>query len=64
MLAVACRHRVPVGAGRALRADELAARLPKKAWQRLPAGEGAKGQRWYDWAWTAISQPGPGCRHR
>jgi SRSO17 transposase len=63
VLAVACHHRVPAGAGRALRADELAARLPKKAWQRLPAGEGAKGLRWYDWAWTAISDPGPGCRH-
>ena len=54
MLAVACDHRVPAGAGRALRADELAARLPKQAWQRLSAGEGAKGQRWYDWAWAAI----------
>ena len=55
VLAVACHHRVPGRAGRALRADELAARLPEKAWQRLPAGEGAKGQRWYDWAWAAIS---------
>jgi SRSO17 transposase len=63
VLAVACHHRVPAGAGRALRADELAALLPKKAWQRQPAGEGAKGLRWYDWAWTAISDPGPGCRH-
>ena len=63
VLAVACHHRVPGRAGRALRADELAARLPGKAWQRLPAGEGAKGQRWYDWAWAAISDPGPGCRH-
>ena len=63
VLAVACHHRVPGRAGRALRADELAARLPEKAWQRLPAGEGAKGQRWYDWAWAAISDPRPGCRH-
>lgn len=46
-----------------MRADELAARLLGKTWQRLPAGEGANGQRWYDWAWTAISDPGPGYRH-
>jgi SRSO17 transposase len=50
VLAVACRHRVPAGAGLALRADELGARLPKRAWQQLPAGEGAKGKRYYDWA--------------
>ena len=31
VLAVACHHRVPAGAGRALRADELASRLPKRA---------------------------------
>jgi hypothetical protein len=27
------------------------------------ADDGAKGQRWYDWAWIAVSNPGPGCRH-
>jgi hypothetical protein len=52
VLAVACDHRVPAGAGRTIRADQLAARLPKKAWQRLSAGKGAKGHRWYDWAWV------------
>ena len=62
MLAVACDHRVPAGAGRTLRADQLAARLPGKAWQRLSAGAGAKGHRWYDWAWVTISNPGPGHR--
>src|SRR5215469_7150220 len=63
VLAVACRHRVPAGAGLALRADELAARLPKRAWQQLPAGEGAKGKRYYDWAWIMISDRRPGHRH-
>jgi len=63
VLAVACHHRVPAGAGRPLRADELAARLPKRAWQRLPAGQGTKGQRWYDWAWIAVADDGPGFRH-
>ena len=63
VLAVACRHRVPAGAGLALRADELAARLPKRAWQQLPAGEGAKGKRYYDWAWIMIGDRRPGHRH-
>ena len=63
VLAVSCDHRVPAGAGRATRADELAARLPRHAWQRLSAGAGAKGQRWYDWAWITIPGTGPGCQY-
>jgi len=63
VLAVACDHRVPAGAGRSLRADQLAARLPGKAWQRASAGAGAKGHRWYDWAWVTINHPGPGHRY-
>jgi SRSO17 transposase len=55
VLAVACDHRVPASAGRTVRADQLAARMPRRAWQRLSAGDGAKGHRWYDWAWIAIS---------
>ena len=62
MLAVSCDHRVPAGAGRTIRADKLAARLPRRAWQRLSAGKGAKGHRYYDWAWVTINHPGPGCR--
>ena len=63
VLAVARDHRVPAGAGRTVRADELAARLPRRAWQQLSAGDGAKGHRWYDWAWVTISNPGPGHRY-
>jgi len=63
VLAVACDHRVPAGAGHALRADQLAARLPRRAWQPLSAGVGAKGHRWYDWAWVTVSDPGPGYRY-
>src|SRR5215218_11434595 len=37
-----------------IRADELAASLPRKAWQRLSAGNGSKGPRIYDWAWISI----------
>jgi SRSO17 transposase len=63
VLAVACDHRIPAGAGRTLRADHLAARLPKRAWQQLSAGEGAKGQRWYDWAWVTITHTGSESRY-
>lgn len=46
------------------RADVLAHNLPKRAWQRLSAGVGAKGHRLYDWAQVDIdSLPGrPGDR--
>jgi SRSO17 transposase len=59
VLAVACDHQIPAGAGHAVRADQLAARLPASAWQRLSAGPGAKGHRWYDWAWVAVSDGAP-----
>ena len=62
VLAVARDHRVPAGAGHALRADALAARLPERAWQRLSAGKGAKGQRYYDWAWAEVSSEKAGYR--
>ena len=43
VLALSCDHRAPCVA--AARADTLAARLPRQAWQRLSAGDGAKGHR-------------------
>jgi SRSO17 transposase len=63
VLAVACSHRVSAGARHTIRAYQLATRLPKKAWQRLSAGDGAKGHRWYDWAWITVNDPGPGHWH-
>ena len=61
VLAVSRDHRVSAGAGPSARAGQLATRLPQRAWQQRSAGAGAKGQRWYDWAWVTISKPGPGC---
>jgi SRSO17 transposase len=61
VLAVA-GNRVVVTAAGPVRADALAARLPPRAWQRMSAGAGAKGQRWYDWAWITIEPGRPGCR--
>ena len=49
VLAVAKNHPVTVGTGKR-RAADLAAGLPARAWQRISAGPGAKGHRWYDWA--------------
>ncbi|WP_233527454.1 IS701 family transposase [Micromonospora craniellae] len=53
VLAVACSHHVPTGIG-VQRADQIAADLPKQAWQRLSAGDGAKGHRYYDWAFITL----------
>jgi SRSO17 transposase len=61
VLAVAKNHPVTTAAG-TVRADALAGRLPPRAWQRLPAGPGAKGHRWYDWAWASIDPGRPGQR--
>jgi SRSO17 transposase len=35
-------------------------RLPRKAWQRLSAGDGAKGPRLYDWTYIPYSGAAPG----
>jgi SRSO17 transposase len=54
VLAVGCDRRVLTPAG-PIRADALVADLPRWAWQRLSAGAGAKGQRYYDWAWITLT---------
>lgn len=54
VLAVACDHHVTTAAGHQ-RADALVAGLRKRAWQSLSAGRGAKGHRFYDWAWITLS---------
>ena len=56
VLAVASTHPVTTAAG-ARPAIELARRLPARAWQRLSAGPGAKGPRWYDWALIEVTDP-------
>src|SRR5579859_3424243 len=56
VLAVASRHHVSTAIG-PRPAVELARRLPARAWQRLSAGPGAKGPRWYDWALIEITDP-------
>jgi SRSO17 transposase len=61
VLAVACSHEVTTGAAKS-RADTLAKKVPKRAWQKLSAGAGAKGHRFYDWAVIDLADPRPGSR--
>jgi SRSO17 transposase len=49
VLAVARDHHAATHAGRR-RADMLALQLPRRAWQPISAGAGAKGHRVYHWA--------------
>ena len=44
-----------------VRADRLAATLPARAWSRLSAGAGSKGDRDYDWAWITLTGPVNAC---
>ncbi|MER5668490.1 IS701 family transposase [Streptomyces mirabilis] len=62
VLAVARDHRIATRAGQ-VRADALVRKLPKRAWQKLSAGAGAKGHRFYDWALADIADDRPGHRH-
>jgi SRSO17 transposase len=61
VLAVACDHRL-LAAGDTYRADALLRRVPARAWQWVSAGRGAKGHRWYDWAFIQLDDgdPSPG----
>jgi SRSO17 transposase len=56
VLAVARAHVLATPAG-GRRADALAAKLPRRAWQRMSCGDGAKGRRRYDWALVASVRP-------
>jgi SRSO17 transposase len=40
----------------------LARKVPKRAWQKLSAGAGAKGHRFYDWAVIDLTDPRAGSR--
>jgi SRSO17 transposase len=57
VLAVACDHPVRFG-GASRRADALLRGLPARAWQQVSCGEGAKGHRYYDWAFLRLD-PAP-----
>ena len=51
VLAVQSTQRVGLSA----KAEHVVASWPAAVWQRLSAGEGSQGPRWYDWAWMPMS---------
>lgn len=60
VLAVACADHVRFGGG-TQRADALLGQVPaRRAWQQISCGTGAKGHRYYDWAFIRLDHPGPG----
>jgi SRSO17 transposase len=66
VLGIGCNRRVSVhGAqgGVRMRADQVAASLASHCWTRYSAGAGAKGPRFYDWAFVAL-HPDDGLGHR
>jgi SRSO17 transposase len=58
VLAVACDHHVRIG-GEARRVDALLKQIPARAWQQVSCGPGAKGHRWYDWAFCRLDDGEP-----
>ncbi|WP_079074249.1 IS701 family transposase [Streptomyces sp. Root1310] len=63
VLAISRKRSVPTHAS-IFPAGVLAHGLPKKAWQRLSAGAGAKGHRFHDWAQVEITSPSGTSGHR
>ncbi|WP_443057585.1 IS701 family transposase [Streptomyces sp. IBSBF 2806] len=59
VLAVARDHQITTHAGM-FRADAMIKELPRRAWQKLSAGAGAKGHRFYDWALADLADDRPG----
>ncbi|MBB4772163.1 SRSO17 transposase [Actinomadura catellatispora] len=53
VFAVSCDHPVVLSRTKT-RVDHAFAALEDGAWQRYSAGPGAKGQRYYDWAWIGL----------
>jgi SRSO17 transposase len=52
--AIGSNRTVTTPTGQTQRVDELALSLRRRAWRRVSAGTGAKGQRWYSWALVDI----------
>lgn len=63
VLAVPSNEKLLQGVGRYARVDAIVQAQPARAWKRLPAGDGARGERLYDWlavrTWRVESGDGP-----
>ena len=62
VLGIGCNRTVTTAAGR-LRADAVAATVPKRRWRRVSAGSGSKGERYYSWALVELTEADPGEHH-
>jgi SRSO17 transposase len=62
VLGIGCNRMLTTAVG-LMRADEVAATVPRTTWRRVSAGSGTKGYRWYSWVLIAITEPGPGSFH-
>lgn len=58
VLAVSCQFRIWKDA-KQIRVDELVKQFPSERWQRISAGYGTKGPRWYDWAYERFADAQP-----
>jgi SRSO17 transposase len=58
VLAVSSQHRIWRDF-RQIKVSELLQQIPTEEWQRLSAGDGAKGPRWYDWAYVRFDGAKP-----
>jgi SRSO17 transposase len=66
VLGIGCNRRVTIHGARGgvrLRVDQITAGLSEHCWSRYSAGAGAKGPRFYDWAFVAL-HPDDGPGHR
>jgi SRSO17 transposase len=54
-LAVRSSHTVTFASGKTITAQDAAALIPARAWQRMPTGTGTKGIRDYDWAMIEVT---------
>jgi SRSO17 transposase len=57
VLAVSGKDTVREGGWRQRRISEYLADPPTEGWERLSAGDGAKGPRWYDWLRLPLAAP-------
>lgn len=58
VLAITGKERLSV-AGQLMELKAIIADLPATGWERLSAGAGSKGLRWYDWQQIALTTPVP-----
>jgi SRSO17 transposase len=59
VMQIASNRQVRLGSGKKVRVDQLPKLVRAKAWQRLSAGAGTKGPRWYSWAWVQLAPTPP-----